>query len=217
MNVEDLLTGNACMGGSGVSIVYCCSSEKGCEIRNKLLQKLGITPAQFSEIKERHRIDANVCFGNLAYCCSLEKECSQRDRALEELGMSREDYIQYKKKIAEDFYRIAGEKLFTEKALYTYIANMLNIETKEELRCVLLGDGETFRALFLEPLGELKIENGAIICVYLKEETFKTLYRLSKENGHSISKTVSEIVEQHVAPASKTLARSTKSLNTIKH
>jgi predicted metal-binding transcription factor (methanogenesis marker protein 9) len=212
MNAEDILIGNMCMGGSAVALIYCCSAVKDCPIRDKALSELGISKEKFMEIKERHRIEADVCFGNLAYCCSLEKECERRDRALEKLGMSREEYIEYKLAIAEEFHALAEERLFSVKPLHTYVANMLDLDSGREYRVVMLGDGEILRALLMEEIGSVDIENGRVVCVYLKEEEFRKLAEISRENGQSISKTVREVVSTFlsfcVEPATHTFARS---------
>jgi predicted metal-binding transcription factor (methanogenesis marker protein 9) len=212
MNAEDILIGSMCMGGSAVALTYCCSAVKDCPIRDKALSELGISKEKFMEIKERHRIEADVCFGNLAYCCSLEKECERRDKALEKLGMSREEYIEYKLAIAEEFHALAGESLFSVKPLHTYVANMLDLDSGREYRVVMLGDGEILRALSMEEVGSIDIEKGRVVCVYLKEEELRKLAEISRENGQSISKTVREAVSTFlsfcVEPATHTFARS---------
>jgi predicted metal-binding transcription factor (methanogenesis marker protein 9) len=212
MNAEDILIGNMCMGGSAVALAYCCSTTKDCPIRDKALSELGISKEKFTEIKERHRVEADVCFGNLAYCCSLEKECEKRDRALEKLGMSREEYVEYKLAIAEEFRIFAGEKIFSVKPLHTYVANMLDIDSGKEYRAVMLGDGEILRVLSVEGIGEVNIKGGRIVCVYLNEEEIRKLVEISRENGQSISKTVREAVSAFlsfcVEPATHTFGRS---------
>jgi len=212
MNTEDILVGNMCIGGSAVALAYCCSTAKDCPIRDKALSELGISKEKFTEIKERHRIEADVCFGNLAYCCSLEKECEKRDRALENLGMSREEYVEYKLAIAEEFHALVGERLFSVKPLHTYVANMLDLDSGKEYRVVMLGDGKILSVLTMEEVGSVNIERGRVVCVYLKEEELRKLAEISRENGQSISKTVREAVSAFlsfcVEPATHTFARS---------
>jgi len=195
---EKLITNNICCGGSGIALVYCCSTVKDCKLRDKVLYELGISKDMFTKIKEKYTIKADVCFGDLAYCCSLEKDCRKRDRALKKLGMDRRSYIEYKRKIAEELYSIAGEKLFFVKALHTYVANILDIDSREEFRMILLGDGETFRALFSETLDSVKIAEGKILCVYLTKKELERLIELSRENGQSLTKFVRGILSSYL-------------------
>jgi len=195
-----MLVNNICGGGNGVALAYCCSLVKPCPMRDRMLQELGIPKEVYRMIKERHGIRADgVCFGNLAYCCSLEKECRKRDEVLEKFRMDKKGYIEYKRKIAEDFYIIAGEKLFSTKVLHTYIANVLDLDTKEEFRMVLLGDSKIFRTLSSEALGAMKIEEGGVICVYLGKKELERLIELSRENGQSLTKLAKEILVSHLS------------------
>jgi predicted metal-binding transcription factor (methanogenesis marker protein 9) len=199
MNSEELLIGNICMGGSAVALAYCCSASKDCPLRDRVLSEIGIPKEKFTEIKEKHRVEADVCFGNLAYCCSLEKECEKRDRALEKLGMSREEYIKYKLAIAEEFYSLVGERLFSVKPLRTYVANALDLDSGKEYRIVMLGDGEVLRVLTSEEVGCVDIGKGRIACVYLRGEELRRLAEISRENGQSISKTAREAVLSYLS------------------
>lgn len=104
MKWEDLIKyGNLCDASPLVSIVFCCKANKECPFRNEALKILGISKEEYTEVKEKYKIEAKgTCYGNLAYCCSLNVQCESRSNALKELGMTPSDYLKYKYKILKE-------------------------------------------------------------------------------------------------------------------
>jgi len=111
---------NLCGGAPLYAIVYCCSIQKPCPIRDTALKMLGIPKEKYEMIKEKHRLAHNgVCFKNLAYCCSLAKNCPAREKAMQELGITPTDYWEYKAKILKDLMKIAkcDKEVWNEKII----------------------------------------------------------------------------------------------------
>jgi predicted metal-binding transcription factor (methanogenesis marker protein 9) len=43
-----------------------------------------------------------TCFGSLVWCCKISKQCFLRDAALDRIGLSGKEYMELKKKLAEE-------------------------------------------------------------------------------------------------------------------
>jgi len=124
---------NICGGGHLAAIVFCCDPrKKRCPFRDYALKRLEISVDRFVEVKDKHKIEGKVCFGNLAYCCSPEKNCSARDRVLAELGWSYTKYLQYKWEIFKDLVpKDKWELAFTERVLKQYAMELLELDTRK--------------------------------------------------------------------------------------
>ena len=46
-----------------------------------------------------------TCFGSLVWCCKISKLCYLRDAALSKIGLTGKEYMELKKKLAEDLLR----------------------------------------------------------------------------------------------------------------
>jgi putative methanogenesis marker domain 9 len=46
-----------------------------------------------------------TCFGSLVWCCKISKLCYLRDAAMSRMGLSAKEYMELKKKLAEDLLR----------------------------------------------------------------------------------------------------------------
>ncbi len=85
----------ACMGGDPRSLTFCCAPGFAlshgliCR-RDALLEEVGLTPAEFSSIKDHFSKehgwdDDRTCFKSLSYCCMRQGGCpAGRDIALAE-------------------------------------------------------------------------------------------------------------------------------------
>lgn len=83
-----------CMGGDYRALTFCCKPGFSltfgfkCRRDEKLLE-LGITPEEFTKIKEdfskENDWDSDIpCFGSISYCCMRAGGCPRRDVALVE-------------------------------------------------------------------------------------------------------------------------------------
>jgi len=133
---------NLCGGGHLASIVFCCDPRrKKCPFRDYALARLGISKEMFVEIKEKHRVESDTCFGNLAYCCSPEKNCPRRNKALYSLKWNFRQYLQYKWEILKDLVpREMMDRAFTERVLRQYGMELLELDTQKVYRALGFGN-----------------------------------------------------------------------------
>jgi len=70
-----------------------------------------MTPEEYVKIKEefgrktRLGEGKGTCFNSLVWCCKISKPCPLRDKVLREIGMSKEEYMELKKKLAQEILR----------------------------------------------------------------------------------------------------------------
>ncbi len=99
-----------CAGGDLRGLAYCCPPVKHCAVL-AALKKAGMTPEEFVEKKLRLAKGTplekgdGTCFGSLVWCCKITKLCYLRDAALAKIGLSGKEYMEYKKKLAEDLLK----------------------------------------------------------------------------------------------------------------
>lgn len=99
-----------CAGGDLRGLAYCCPPVKHCAVLNAL-KKAGMTPEEFVEKKlslakgtPLEKGDG-TCFGSLVWCCKITKLCYLRDAAMAKIGLSGKEYMELKKKLAEDLLK----------------------------------------------------------------------------------------------------------------
>lgn len=99
-----------CAGGDLRGLAYCCPPVKHCAVLNAL-KKAGMTPEEFVEKKlslakgtPLEKGDG-TCFGSLVWCCKITKPCYLRDAAMAKIGLSGKEYMELKKKLAEDLLK----------------------------------------------------------------------------------------------------------------
>ncbi len=99
-----------CAGGDLRGLAYCCPPVKHCAVL-AALKKAGMTPEEFVEKKLRLAKGTplekgeGTCFGSLVWCCKITKPCYLRDAALSRAGLSGREYMEEKKKLAEDLLK----------------------------------------------------------------------------------------------------------------
>lgn len=87
-------------------LTFCCPPIKPCAVQKKL-NKLGISPEEFKNLKmefskgSKLEFGDSTCFGSLAWCCKLTKFCPIRDGVLYMLDMSGPEYMRLKKELAD--------------------------------------------------------------------------------------------------------------------
>jgi putative methanogenesis marker domain 9 len=70
-----------------------------------------MTPEEFVEKKVRLAKGTplekgeGTCFGSLVWCCKISKLCYLRDAALSRMKLSGKEYMELKKKLAEDLLK----------------------------------------------------------------------------------------------------------------
>ena len=99
-----------CAGGDLRGLAYCCPPVKHCAVFGAL-KKAGMTPEEFVEKKARLAKGTplengeGTCFGSLVWCCKISKLCYLRDAALSRMKLSGKEYMELKKKLAEDLLK----------------------------------------------------------------------------------------------------------------
>ncbi len=99
-----------CAGGDLRGLAYCCPPVKHCAVFGAL-KRAGITPEEFVEKKIAFARGTplekgeGTCFGSLVWCCKISKLCYLRDAALSKIGLSGKEYMELKKKLAEELLR----------------------------------------------------------------------------------------------------------------
>src|SRR5690606_26244040 len=102
-----------CAGGDLRGLAFCCPPVKHCAdlgapkkagmaaeevVARKLALARG-TPLEKGE---------GTCFGSLVWCCKASKMCYLRKAAMQKIGLSDREYMELKKKLAEDLLRPSG-------------------------------------------------------------------------------------------------------------
>jgi putative methanogenesis marker domain 9 len=96
-----------CAGGDLRGLAFCCPPVKNCAVLGAL-KKAGITPEEFVHKKLSAARGTplekgeGTCFGSLVWCCKITKQCFLRDAALQRVGLSGKEYMELKKKLAEE-------------------------------------------------------------------------------------------------------------------
>ena len=99
-----------CAGGDLRGLAYCCPPVKNCAVFGAL-KRAGMTPEEFVEKKLSFAKGTplekgdGTCFGSLVWCCKISKLCYLRDAALSKIGLTGKEYMELKKKLAEDLLR----------------------------------------------------------------------------------------------------------------
>ena len=99
-----------CAGGDLRGLAYCCPPVKHCAVFGAL-KRANMTPEEFVEKKISFARGTplekgdGTCFGSLVWCCKISKLCYLRDAALSRIGLSGKEYMELKKKLAEDLLR----------------------------------------------------------------------------------------------------------------
>ena len=99
-----------CAGGDLRGLAYCCPPVKHCAMFGAL-KRAGMTPEEFVEKKLSFARGTplekgdGTCFGSLVWCCKISKLCYLRDAALSKIGLTGKEYMELKKKLAEDLLR----------------------------------------------------------------------------------------------------------------
>jgi tRNA-dihydrouridine synthase B len=96
-----------CAGGDLRGLAFCCPPVKSCPVHGAL-KRAGMTPEEFVEKKLSFARGTplekgdGTCFGSLVWCCKITKMCYLRDSALARIGLSAKEYMELKKKLAEE-------------------------------------------------------------------------------------------------------------------
>ena len=96
-----------CAGGDLRGLAFCCPPVKNCPVLGAL-KKAGMTPEEFVQKKLSFAKGTplekgeGTCFGSLVWCCKKSKPCYLRDAALARIGLSAKEYMEMKKKLAEE-------------------------------------------------------------------------------------------------------------------
>jgi len=96
-----------CAGGDLRGLAFCCPPVKNCPVLGAL-KKAGMTPEEFVHKKLSFARGTplekgeGTCFGSLVWCCKISKQCFLRDAALDRIGLSGKEYMELKKKLAEE-------------------------------------------------------------------------------------------------------------------
>lgn len=99
-----------CRRGDLRGLAFCCPPVKNCPVHHAL-KVLKMTPEEFIKIKEefgrktRLGTGKGTCFNSLVWCCKISKPCPLRDSVLMSIGMSKEEYMELKKKLAQEILK----------------------------------------------------------------------------------------------------------------
>jgi putative methanogenesis marker domain 9 len=99
-----------CSGGDLRGLSFCCPPVKSCPVLGAL-KRAGFTPDEFVERKLRLakgtplQYGDGTCFGSLVWCCKITKPCFMRDAVLRKIGLSGREYMDLKRKLAEDLFK----------------------------------------------------------------------------------------------------------------
>ncbi|MCS3900784.1 methanogenesis marker 9 domain-containing protein [Methanococcus voltae] len=128
-----------CRGGDFRGLAFCCPPVKYCPL-HKAIEVLGITPDEFSKLKEdfgkktRLGEGKNTCFGSLVWCCKITKPCPFRDSEMLKIGMGEDEYMELKQKLSEEILKSskviqATIEKFVEKGIPREIAEKAILDT----------------------------------------------------------------------------------------
>ncbi|RLI82104.1 hypothetical protein DRP04_04700 [Archaeoglobales archaeon] len=209
MRWEDLIKlDNLCNASPLASIVFCCKATKKCPFRDEALKILGISKEEYTEIKEKNKIEAKgTCYGNLAYCCSLNVQCEVRDNALKELGMTPADYLKYKYRILRELIPESKLQLaLKERVAYLFAFEAVSLNDVDVgYRGLALGNPELVDSLLvlnyqgitpkLDKAVRDSIKRDRFISVRISKDTYDKLVDLATLNGCTISDLVRNAID----------------------
>ena len=99
-----------CAGGDLRGLAFCCPPVKHRAVLGAL-KKAGMTAEEFVARKlalargTPLEKGEGTCFGSLVWCCKASKMCYLREAAMQKIGLSDREYMELKKKLAEDLLR----------------------------------------------------------------------------------------------------------------
>jgi len=210
---EDLIKlDNLCNASPLASIVFCCKTTKNCPFRDEALRILGISKEEYTEVKERNKIEAKgTCYGNLAYCCSLNVQCEARDNALKELGMTPLDYLKYKYKILKELIPESKLQLaLKERVVYLLAFEAVCLNNADiGFRGIALGNPELVDNLVVLNYQEItpkldesvrdSIRKEKFLSVRVSKVTYDMLVDIAKVNGCSVSDLVRDAIDVYLS------------------
>jgi predicted metal-binding transcription factor (methanogenesis marker protein 9) len=193
-----------CEGGPLASIVFCCDPKKvRCPLFQKALNELGLTLDKYMSVVERFSIPIQsfdgTCYGNMAFCPSLAHVSRDRDEFLYNKMWTAEMYLKYKFRILKALLNNDVEAIafaFSRRLLGRYIAVLLDVDTSEMYRAMLVGD--IGRGAFrIERIEKVSVEtvpsdNGVVVSAMVPPSIAKRLKEI--ERDRSLNK--SEIIRR---------------------
>ncbi len=99
-----------CSGGDLRGLAFCCPPVKHCPVLGAL-RRAGMAPEEFVDRKiklaEGTPLESGegTCFGSLVWCCKASKPCYLREAALRRAGLSNREYMNLKRKLAEQLLK----------------------------------------------------------------------------------------------------------------
>ena len=99
-----------CSGGDLRGLAFCCPPVKHCPVLGAL-RRAGMAPEEFVDRKiklaEGTPLEGGegTCFGSLVWCCKASKPCYLREAALRRAGLSNREYMNLKRKLAEQLLK----------------------------------------------------------------------------------------------------------------
>jgi putative methanogenesis marker domain 9 len=99
-----------CSGGDLRGLAFCCPPVKHCPVLGAL-RRAGMAPEEFVnrkiELAKGTSLEGGegTCFGSLVWCCKASKPCYLREAALRRAGLSDRDYMNLKRKLAEQLLK----------------------------------------------------------------------------------------------------------------
>jgi predicted metal-binding transcription factor (methanogenesis marker protein 9) len=193
-----------CEGGALASIVFCCDPRKvRCPLFQRALNELGVTLDQYLSVVEKLGVPVQsidgTCYGNLAFCPSLTHVSRDRDEFLYNRMWTVEMYLKYKFKMLKTLLNNDPEKIrlaFTKRLLGRYVAAIIDLDTNEMYRAILVGDISK-GAFRIENIEKISIEpvptdNGVVVSATVPLTIAKKLKEIEK--AKSVSK--SEIIRR---------------------
>jgi predicted metal-binding transcription factor (methanogenesis marker protein 9) len=188
-----------CEGGVLASIVFCCDPRKvRCPLIQKALNELGLTLDQYLSVVEKLGVPLQTfdgtCYSNLAFCPSLTHVSRDRDEFLYNKMWTVEMYLKYKFRILKTLLNNDVEKMlfaFSRKLLGRYIAVILDVDTNEMFRAMLVGDISR-KAFRIDRIERVSVEpvpssNDVVVSVRIPLAIAKRLKELEKEKSVSKS------------------------------
>ena len=99
-----------CSGGDLRGLAFCCPPVKHCPVLGAL-RRAGMAPEEFVDRKVKLAKGTlleggeGTCFGSLVWCCKASKPCYLREAALRRAGLSNREYMNLKRKLAEQLLK----------------------------------------------------------------------------------------------------------------
>ncbi|CAJ38112.1 methanogenesis marker 9 domain-containing protein [Methanocella arvoryzae] len=99
-----------CRGGDLRGLAWCCPPVKDCAI-HMALRRANMSPDTFARIKmgfgkaTKLGDGSMTCFGSMVWCCKFNKHCYLRDGSMEEKALGMKEYVELKKKLADEIMK----------------------------------------------------------------------------------------------------------------